>query len=114
AATGARWNQFYPIPDLDASRDSLMSYQDLGTKAIIITVDQQASVYERDLHDRNLGGVVRGAGGRGGAVDPDTGQPARAGGAGRGGRGGAVTTVGGNPIAPTFPTTSKYRVPNRR
>ena len=106
AATGPRWNQFYPIPDIDASSDSLMSYQDLGTKAIIITVDQQASVYERDLHNRNLGGVVRAAGGRGGgAVDPETGQPVRAGGAGRGGRGGAP---------PAFPATSKYRVANRR
>jgi 4-hydroxymandelate oxidase len=115
ASTGPRWNQFYPIPDIDASNDSLMSYQDLGTKAIIITVDQQASVYERDLHNRNLGGVVRAGAGRGAAVDPETGQPVRAGGAGRGGRGGApVTTVGGNPIAPTFPATSKYRVSNRR
>jgi len=118
ASTGPRWNQFYPIADIDSSKDALMGYQDLGTKAIIITVDQQASVYERDLHDRNLGGVVRGAGGRGGAVDPETGQPVRgggAGGAGRGGRGGApATTVGGNPIAPTFPATSKYRAPNRR
>ncbi len=35
AATGPRWNQFYPIPDLDASRDALLQYQDLGTKAII-------------------------------------------------------------------------------
>jgi len=114
ASTGPRWNQFYPIPDIDASNDSLLSYQDLGTKAIIITVDQQASVYERDLHNRNLGGVVRGAAGRGAAVDPETGQPARAGGAGRGRGAAPVTSVGGNPIAPTFPATSKYRVANRR
>jgi len=116
AAAGPRWNQFYPIPDIDLSRDSLMQYQDLGTKAIIITVDQQASVYERDLHDRNLGGRVPGAGGRGGGIDPETGLPARGGGGGRGrGRGGApVTTVSGNPIAPTFPAMSKYQVPNRR
>ncbi len=116
ASTGARWNQFYPIPDLDASREAVMGYQDLGAKAIIITVDQQASVYERDLHDRNLGGSVRGAGGRGGAIDPETGQPVRGGGAGRGaGRGGAqVTVVSGNPIAPTFPSNSRYRVSNRR
>jgi hypothetical protein len=71
-------------------------------------------VYERDLHNRNLGGVVRGAAGRGGAVDPETGQPARAGGAGRGRGAAPVTSVGGNPIAPTFPATSKYRVSNRR
>jgi 4-hydroxymandelate oxidase len=116
ASTGPRWNQFYPIPDIDSSNDALTMYQGLGTKAIIITVDQQASVYERDLHDRNLGGQVRGAGGRGGAIDPETGLPVRGGGAGRGGRGGGppVTAVSGNPIAPSFPVNSKYRAPNRR
>ena len=45
AATGPRWNQFYPIPDLGASAKQLQTFQDLGAKAIIITVDQQASVY---------------------------------------------------------------------
>jgi isopentenyl diphosphate isomerase/L-lactate dehydrogenase-like FMN-dependent dehydrogenase len=115
SSTGPRWNQFYPIPDVDASADALAGYQDLGTKAVIITVDQQASVYERDLHDRNLGGSVRGAGGRGAAIDPETGQPVRGGGAGRGGRGGPpVASISGNPIAPTFPANSKYRVSNRR
>ena len=59
AATGPRWQQFYPIPDLGASAKQLQMFQDLGAKAIIITVDQQASVYERDLHDRHLGGVVQ-------------------------------------------------------
>jgi 4-hydroxymandelate oxidase len=113
ASTGPRWNQFYPVPDLDTSRETLAQFHDLGTKAIIITVDQQASVYERDLHDRNLGGVVRAARGGGAAIDPETGQPARG---GRGGRGGAPapTTIGGNPIAPTFPRTSKYRASNGR
>ena len=67
AATGPRWQQFYPIPDLGASAKQLQTFQDLGARAIIITVDQQASVYERDLHDRNLGGVVcHVRGGRGG------------------------------------------------
>ena len=63
AATGPRWQQFYPIPDLGASAKQLQMFQDLGAKAIIITVDQQASVYERDLHDRHLGGVVQTGGG---------------------------------------------------
>ena len=112
-STGPRWNQFYPTPDLDASRDTIAQFQDLGTKAIIITVDQQASVYERDLHDRNLGGVVRSAGGRGGRGGGDF--EAGAGGRGGAGRGGAAPTgAGGNPIAPTFPNTNKYRVSNRR
>jgi 4-hydroxymandelate oxidase len=123
ASTGPRWNQFYPIPDLDQSTESVTEYQGLGTKAIIITVDQQASLYERDLHDRNLGGVVRqpGAGrgrGRGAvAIDPETGQPIRGSGAGRGGagRGTAAAARGaGNAITPTFPALSKYRVENRR
>jgi 4-hydroxymandelate oxidase len=121
AAAGPRWNQFYPIPDMDQSRDAVMEYLDLGTKAIIITVDQQASVYERDLHDRNLGGVVRTAGrggGRGGpAVDPETGQPLRAGGAGRAGAGRGATApaaAASNAITPTFPLNSRYRVSNRR
>jgi 4-hydroxymandelate oxidase len=122
AASGPRWNQFYPIPDMDQSHDALMQYQDLGTKAIIITVDQQASVYERDLHDRNLGGVVRAPGGgrgrgRGGAaIDPETGLPVRGGGAGRGGgRGAAAPAAGANSqITPTFPAANKYRVENRR
>src|SRR5580765_396518 len=28
ASTGPRWNQFYPIPDIDSSNDSLQTYQD--------------------------------------------------------------------------------------
>jgi 4-hydroxymandelate oxidase len=123
AATGPRWNQFYPIPDMDQSSESVTEYQGLGTKAIIITVDQQASLYERDLHDRNLGGFVRqpGAGrarGRGAvAIDPETGQPIRGSAAGRGGAGrGAAAAARGvsNAITPMFPALSKYRVENRR
>jgi len=108
ASTGPRWNQFYPIPDLGASAKQLQLFQDLGTKAIIITVDQQASVYERDLHDRHLGGVVA------------TGTPGRGGG---GGNAAAAAAASGAP--PTmvgtgetgigrFPASSKYRVSNRR
>ena len=119
ASTGVRWNQFYPISDLQGSKDSLQQYQDLGTKAIIITVDQQASVYERDLHDRNLGGIVRSAGGagRGGrgrgaaalAGDDSEAGPAR--GRGAGAASGARTGApGGAPI----PANNKYRVQNRR
>ena len=98
-------------------RRARAGYQDCGTKAIIITVDQQASVYERDLHDRNLGGVgARAAGGRGGAVDPETGHAGArlAARDGRPRRRAGDRRSGGNPIAPTFPATSKYRVSNRR
>jgi len=119
AATGPRWNQFYPIPDLGASAKQLQLFQDLGTKAIIITVDQQASVYERDLHDRHLGGIVQTAGGRGG-------RGGRGGGGGGGNAaaeaaadalrsGGPIPTGGtGEPGIGTFRQFSNYRVSNRR
>jgi isopentenyl diphosphate isomerase/L-lactate dehydrogenase-like FMN-dependent dehydrogenase len=106
ASTGPRWNQFYPIPDLGASAKQLQLFQDLGARAIVITVDQQASVYERDLHDRHLGGTA--GGGRGG---------------GGGGNAAAAAAASGKPAPITgsgergigkFPQWSKYRVPNRR
>jgi 4-hydroxymandelate oxidase len=63
AANGPRWSQFYPINNLDASREQITRFQANGARAIVVTVDQQTSVYERDLHDRNLGGTPRRAGG---------------------------------------------------
>lgn len=112
AATGPRWQQFYPIPDLGASAKSLQMYQDLGAKAIIITVDQQASVYERDLHDRHLGGVIQtGGGGRGGGG----GNAAAAAAAAALASGGPIPMAGtGEPGVGKFPQFSKYRVSNRR
>jgi isopentenyl diphosphate isomerase/L-lactate dehydrogenase-like FMN-dependent dehydrogenase len=59
AATGPRWSQFYPIENLTAAREQLELFQAHGARAIVVTVDQQASRYERDLHDRNLGGTPR-------------------------------------------------------
>jgi 4-hydroxymandelate oxidase len=59
AADGPRWSQFYPIQDLRASREQLVRFQGAGARAIVVTVDQQTSVYERDLHNRNLGGTPR-------------------------------------------------------
>jgi 4-hydroxymandelate oxidase len=108
AAAGPRWQQFYPIPDLGASAKQLQLFQDLGAKGIIVTVDQQASVYERGLHDRHLGGTVNtGRGGRGGgggnaaAAAAASGKPAPVAGTGEPGIG-------------KFPQWSQYRVPNRR
>ena len=99
SASGPRWNQFYPVPDLDASRRVLTQFQDLGTQAIIVTVDNQANYFERDLHNRNLGGNPRPpARGRGQAPQPDP-ENVRA---------------SANPATPSFPATSKYRVSNRR
>ena len=113
AATGPRWQQFYPIPDLDASAKQLQMYQDLGAKAIIITVDQQASVYERDLHDRHLGGVVQT--GRAGAARGGGGNAAAAAAAAALESGGPIPTSGtGERGIGKFPSVTKYRVSNRR
>jgi isopentenyl diphosphate isomerase/L-lactate dehydrogenase-like FMN-dependent dehydrogenase len=59
AATGPCWFQFYPREDLDDSRAVIENAQAAGCPAVIVTVDQQASIYERDLHVRNLGGAPR-------------------------------------------------------
>lgn len=75
-AAGPLWWQLYPSPNLDASREILDGAQTAGCTAVVITVDQQASYYERSAQDRNLGG--RGGGGRSGA----------------GGRGGSAPAAG--------------------
>jgi len=56
SAAGPRWSQFYPIQNLTAARDQIELFQANGARAIVVTVDQQTSRYERDLHDRYLGG----------------------------------------------------------
>ena len=115
AATGPRWNQFYPIPDLGASAKQLQLFQDLGARAIIITVDQQASVYERDLHDRHLGGIVQTPGGRGGGRGGGGGNAAAAAAAEALASGGPIPMTGtGEPGIGKFPQFTKYRVSNRR
>jgi 4-hydroxymandelate oxidase len=80
-AAGPLWWQFYPQQDPGAGRRDLDRAQAAGCAAMVVTVDQQASQYERSLHDRNLGGSPRGRGrggpGRGGpGSEPATG-PAR-------------------------------------
>ena len=59
AAKGPLWFQFYPREDLAASRDTLERAQAAGCLAIVVTIDQQAPVYERDLHGRYLGPIAR-------------------------------------------------------
>jgi isopentenyl diphosphate isomerase/L-lactate dehydrogenase-like FMN-dependent dehydrogenase len=80
-AQGQLWWQFYPRQDLGASQELLERAQGAGYTAMVITVDQQASFYERSQHDRNLGGRVGGAG-RGAAAGRGAGA-GRQGGAGR-------------------------------
>jgi isopentenyl diphosphate isomerase/L-lactate dehydrogenase-like FMN-dependent dehydrogenase len=54
------WFQFYPRRSLDESRATLERVQQAGCTAIVVTVDQQATFYERTQHLRNLGGAPRG------------------------------------------------------
>ena len=54
AANGPWWFQLYPQPGPDYNRRTLEKAQAAGCKAVVVTVDQQASSYERALHDRNL------------------------------------------------------------
>ena len=64
-AKGPLWWQFYPSQSLEASREILDSALAAGCTAVVVTVDQQASYYERSAQDRNLGGRGAGRGGRG-------------------------------------------------
>ncbi len=59
AAKGPLWFQFYPREDLTAARDTLERAQAAGCRAIVVTVDQQAPSFERDLHGRHLGPIAR-------------------------------------------------------
>ena len=54
AATGPWWFQLYPQPGPDYNRQTLEKAQAAGCRAIVVTVDQQASVYERSQHDERL------------------------------------------------------------
>jgi len=58
AATGKGplWFQLYPKLELDDNREVLERVQGAGAKAVVVTIDQQADVHERALHDRHLGG----------------------------------------------------------
>ena len=54
AATGPWWFQLYAQPGPDYNRQTLDKAQTLGCRAIVVTVDQQATVYERQTHDAHL------------------------------------------------------------
>ena len=122
-AQGQLWWQFYPRQDLNASRELLERAQGAGYTAMVITVDQQASYYERSQHDRNLGGRTGGAG-RGGGGGRGAGAAAEAGAPGRAndpealgtatiGRGAAVpgsAGAGAPPPAPARLGPQAYRI----
>ena len=59
AADGPLWYQLYARRDVEANREPLAAAHEAGTRTVVVTIDQQASYYERDLHLRHLGGVVR-------------------------------------------------------
>ena len=71
APGGTLWEQFYPTEDLAVTQRAIGNYETLGLTNIMVTVDQQASFYERDEMDRHFGGrvgAVAGAGGGGNAA----------------------------------------------
>jgi len=53
---GPLWFQLYPRLEPDDNREVLERVQAAGAKAVVVTIDQQADVHERALHDRHLGG----------------------------------------------------------
>ncbi len=59
AAGSPMWFQLYPRQDIASNRELLETVQNAGAQAIVVTVDQQASIYERQLHDRNLTAIQR-------------------------------------------------------
>ncbi|MGE4081537.1 MAG: alpha-hydroxy acid oxidase [Vicinamibacterales bacterium] len=59
SSSGPVWFQFYPRRSLDESKAMLDRVQGAGCQAVVVTVDQQATFYERTQHLRNLGGRPR-------------------------------------------------------
>jgi isopentenyl diphosphate isomerase/L-lactate dehydrogenase-like FMN-dependent dehydrogenase len=59
AADGPLWFQRYATRELEPNREALGTAQDAGAQTVVVTIDQQASYYERDLHLRHLGGAPR-------------------------------------------------------
>ncbi|MBM3757283.1 MAG: alpha-hydroxy-acid oxidizing protein [Acidobacteria bacterium] len=72
AAPSPMWFQLYAREDMESNRELLDRAQEAGCKAIVVTIDQQAPMYERAQHDRNLLGspVVRRASTRQTAANP--------------------------------------------
>jgi 4-hydroxymandelate oxidase len=97
---GILWAQHYPIENLTNMQRALEGIQDAGAKAIVVTVDQTASVYERTLLIRNLGGRVTGGAGQGGGNAAAAAAAAAA----------AKAAAGG----PAVPGSVRYRVSDRR
>lgn len=54
ASGGPLWFQLYPREELEQNREPVESAQEAGCAAVVVTIDQQASFYDRAVHDRNL------------------------------------------------------------
>jgi len=101
APGGTLWEQFYPTEDLALTQRAMDNYQALGLTNIMVTIDQQASFYERDELDRHFGGrvgTVAGAGGGGNAAAANAATAA------------AAAIAGG----PAVTGSVRYRVSGRR
>lgn len=48
------WFQLYARREMEQNREPCTSAEDAGAGAIVVTIDQQASYYDRAYHDRNL------------------------------------------------------------
>jgi isopentenyl diphosphate isomerase/L-lactate dehydrogenase-like FMN-dependent dehydrogenase len=55
-ADGPLWFQLYPREVLEDNRPYLERAQNAGSQAIVVTIDQQSSYYDRSAHDVNLSG----------------------------------------------------------
>ena len=58
-AEGPLWFQRYATREMEPNRVALGTAQEVGSQTIVVTIDQQASFYERDLHVRHTGGAPR-------------------------------------------------------
>lgn len=76
---GIMWSQFYPTQDLANTQRIIAAGEDAGSGALVVTCDQTAPYYERDLIVHNLGGrgVLAGGAGFGTFVRPAEGAVAR-------------------------------------
>ncbi len=59
AADGPLWFQRYASEQMGPNEEVLAMAQEAGAETIVVTIDQQASFYERDLHVRHTGGRAR-------------------------------------------------------
>ena len=100
APGGTLWEQFYPTEDLTVTQRAIDNYQTLGLTNIMVTIDQQASYYERDELDRHFGGRVGAVAGGGGGNAAAASAAAAA----------AAAAAGG----PAVTGSARYRVSGRR